>query len=213
MLRPNRSGGFTLIELLVVIAILGLLIATFAPDIFGSRTRARVAADQANLRWHYQQFEIYSQKHKSLPPYTGYKFVLAPWVKRTLQRTEQNFNRYWVPEITDPRKEELSQQDPEKIWTNFDDLRSDDTNYAGPGPDLIRRLRLGNGKLPIMSDDNEYGPAFEDYTINVLLGDGHVKELILDDLTQYGFDPDQEGTVFEVGAGSPHPLLQQLERE
>jgi prepilin-type N-terminal cleavage/methylation domain-containing protein len=212
MQRLHRAAGFTLIELLVVIAILGLLIASFAPDIFGSRLRARIAADQQNLRWHYQQFTLYEQKYKKLPSKTGHKFVLAPWVEGVVQRTEQNMDRYWTPETNDPRKDELKSQEPEQIWRSFDELSSEDTNYAGPGATVVRQLRLGNGKLPLMADDNEFGPAWEDWTINVLLGDGNVKELTILDLQEYGFDSDAEGANFEVGPESAHPLLQQLER-
>jgi prepilin-type N-terminal cleavage/methylation domain-containing protein len=212
MQRNARAAGFTLIELLVVIAILGLLIAAFAPDIFGARLTARLAADQANLGWHYKQFTIYEQKYDKLPPKTGHKFVLAPWVDRVVQRTAQSFDRYWLPETTDPRKEDLSKLDPETIWQSFDELTSEDTHYAGPSAAALRGLRLGDGKKPLMADDNEFGPAWEDWTINYLLADGAVRSFTVKDLEEYGFDPMQEGAVFEVGAESPHPLLQQLER-
>jgi prepilin-type N-terminal cleavage/methylation domain-containing protein len=44
-----HSRGFTLIELLVVIGIIGLLVGVFAPQIFGGRQSADIAATKARI--------------------------------------------------------------------------------------------------------------------------------------------------------------------
>src|SRR5690606_17444170 len=211
MQNPRRDAGFTLIELLVVIMIIGLLAVALAPEVFSARNTAAQAADQANLRRHYQNLTAYQTRYKALPSQPGAKFVLAPWVRGIVQRTPEEFQYYWLPETPDPHKDELAKLDPKTIWRDFDEITSLDTHYAGPGEDLVRRRLYGNGELPLMADDNEFGPSWEDHTIHVLLGNGQIRVLLLDpDLLAYNFDADQPGAVFPVGPESPHELLQQL---
>lgn len=50
MFGKNNKKGFTLIEMLVVIAIIAVLVAIIIPVVGDSTTKARAAADAANLR-------------------------------------------------------------------------------------------------------------------------------------------------------------------
>lgn len=213
------ARGFTLIEILVVVAIISLLAAVLLPNILGAQIRAHKTGDMANLRWHFQQIQEYVTRYRSIPRGSGHQFVLDPWVRGVMERTEANRDRYFTPgpaSEQDSYYQELRLKDPERIWREFDGLSSDDTQYAGrlAGQKGVWR----SGKSPLMANDNEFMPAFLDHTIHVLMGDGTVKVLLLDpDLIEYGFSgdasPDDEpDKPFPVGPESPHPLLQKLEK-
>ena len=206
-----RSAGFTLIELMVVIAIISLLAVALLPQVVGSQEAANRAADQANLRYHYQLLFQYKDRYKHSPRGGGSQFVLDPWVRRVCEHTEQNFERYWTPGIEDDHPRVLREQGLDNIWQTVDDISSLDTHYAGRAAEH-KRGKLWSGKEPLMSNDNEFGPAFLDQTIHVLMGDGSVKELFFDpDLMDAGYAGDGVEEWFPVGADSPLELLQKLE--
>ncbi len=48
--KLSRNGGFTLVEMLIVVAIIAILIVVSIPVISNNLEKARIAADQANLR-------------------------------------------------------------------------------------------------------------------------------------------------------------------
>lgn len=54
----HSKRGFTLIEMLVVIAIIAILVSTVVPMVHGMTTKARAAADVANLRNVYATLNI-----------------------------------------------------------------------------------------------------------------------------------------------------------
>ncbi|HLQ38939.1 MAG TPA: hypothetical protein VK348_14110, partial [Planctomycetota bacterium] len=72
-----------------------------------------------------------------------------------------------------------------------------------------------SGREAMMADDNEDGLSFRDGTINVLFGDGSVKELHYEDdiMKKYGLGPlDPANPVPTWGKSSPVPELQKLEK-
>jgi len=56
-MRKN-SKGFTLIEMLIVIAIIAILVAIAIPTFSGALTKAKEAADEANIRSYYGEVVI-----------------------------------------------------------------------------------------------------------------------------------------------------------
>ena len=55
MNKKNNKKGFTLMEMLIVVAIIGILVAIAIPTFNNSLNKARVAADEANLRAYYAE--------------------------------------------------------------------------------------------------------------------------------------------------------------
>lgn len=64
----GRDHGFTLIELLIVIAILGVLAASFLPDLLGAKESANEQTTLANLNRLAAGCEKFEQKHGYYPP-------------------------------------------------------------------------------------------------------------------------------------------------
>ncbi len=211
-MHDSRSG-FTLIELLVVILIIGLLVVALFPNITGSLDSARKTADEANLRWHHQNLLRYKGAYKSFPTKGGHKFVLAPWVRKVVEHTPQNRDRYFSPDQQPSEYiAELKALPAEEIWKDFDSLNSEDTDYAGRAGRYMRG-DLYSGKEPLMANDNEFIRAYEDGTIIVLMGDGTTRRLLWDvELAEYGYPADADDSfIYPVGPESEHPMLQKLE--
>ncbi len=210
-MRRNASG-FTLIELLVVIGILSLLMVTLLPNVLAGRQTADIFADQANLSWHYTNIEIYKTRKHKWPKRGGANFVLAPWVMQIVERTPENRDRYFTPgkQNLDPRWLELSELDPQDIWRSFDEITSDDTQYAGRSAKHYRTMF--SGKEALMANDNQYDNTFQDGTINVLMGSGSVRTLYKAEQLKEFWNEDDPNFVLEVGPNSPVDILKKLEK-
>ena len=208
----DRTSGFTLIEMLVVIGIISLLAVALLPNIIGAKESANKTADEFNLYRHYENITLYEQRYGHYPRGTGHQWVLDPWVRGVVEHTPQNMERYFTPGLSGGEvlalKEELDRGGA--IWTDLESLTSLDTDYAGRDG----RKRTGNifsGNVPWMANDNEFGPAFTDGSINVLMGDGSIRTLYIDpDFLDYGWTVQRVEEPFPVGPDSPHRLLQQL---
>ena len=210
----NRSSGFTLIEMLVVIAIISLLAVALLPNIVSGREAANQTADRVQLGWHYFNITNYERKFKQYPRGSGHQWVLDPWVRGVVERTPQNLEKYFTPGLSGGGIAELKRelQETGTVWATADALTSLDTDYAGRDS-RQRRGNIMSGKVPWMSNDNEFGPAFPDGSVNVLMGDGVVLTLHIDpDFLDYGWTVERVGEAFPVGPDSPHHLLQQLVR-
>lgn len=73
-LKKRKSGkkGFTLMEMLIVVAIIGILIAIAIPTFNNALTKARIAADEANLRAYYsEEITAYMLDGKTLTAVTN----------------------------------------------------------------------------------------------------------------------------------------------
>lgn len=53
--KLTNKKGFTLMEMLIVVAIIGILIAIAIPTFNNALTKARISADEANLRSYYAE--------------------------------------------------------------------------------------------------------------------------------------------------------------
>lgn len=211
----DSRAGFTLIELLVVIGILSLLVVTFAPDIIGAWSTANQTADAANMRQVYSWIENdYTRKIKHYPFEGGHKFVLAPWVDDAIQKTPKNFDRFFNPALTkqNARYHELRTSDLETVWPDFQSVSSEDTDYAGRAKEFMKGS-IQSGKEAWMADDNEFGWAFSDGTINICYGDGTIATLVAKDLKEtYGWEINKDNVFPTFGPESPHKDLQKLDR-
>lgn len=74
MKKLTNKKGFTLMEMLIVVAIIAILVAILIPTIGSSLTSAKEAADVANIRAAYAQYQtakIQGDTTVSVPTITG----------------------------------------------------------------------------------------------------------------------------------------------
>lgn len=92
-LNQKKSGkkGFTLMEMLIVVAIIAILVAIMIPTFTNALTKAKISADEANLRAYYSEkvteYMLDETGKTTLPSAAedGGKSVTVDGVKYTLQ--------------------------------------------------------------------------------------------------------------------------------
>ena len=71
------NGGFSLVELIIVIAIMAVLVGVLAPQYLSYIHKAKVAADQANLKNYFTEIQMdYITTESIIPWYLPYKIAL-----------------------------------------------------------------------------------------------------------------------------------------
>ena len=76
MNKIKNSKGFTLMEMLIVVAIIAVLVAIAIPTFTSSLNKARVAADEANIRSGYASVMVKILTDDTGLDATGKKFIL-----------------------------------------------------------------------------------------------------------------------------------------
>ena len=122
--------GTLIVVLAVVLAVgvaIGLLLkergSKLVNDTGQSRWKAAQVSDTANLQWHFRALTLFKNEYGALPSQSDHKFILAPWVRGVVERTEQNMERYFHVEHKElDYTRDLLAEDPEKVWRNFEDL-------------------------------------------------------------------------------------------
>ena len=202
----HSQRGFTLIELMVVILIIGLLATAILPNIIAAQDSAKRQAVEGNLRWHYQAFLSYESRYKRLPAKSGVEFVVAPWVKKTVDRTKENFDRYYLNN-SDIDKEALIEDvegDFKLIWDGGD-VQVNDTHFAGPNRKIVKRFDRAD--TPMMASHDPYVAALKGGETIVLLKDGNTRQVFGED---FGYEDDEQPVP--IGEDSDHELLRKLTR-
>ena len=63
----RRPVGFTLIEIMMVVVIIGIVVAILVPNLIGQDDKARIQAEQAQLRGIAQALELYKMDNRRYP--------------------------------------------------------------------------------------------------------------------------------------------------
>ena len=140
--------------------------------------------DGLNLRWHYQSIMNYRGRYKTPPRRGGSRLVLDPWVRGLVEHTFQNRDRYFsaVFAANDDHYRSLLCLDVKDLWQTLDSITARDTHYYGIAKD--KKRGMWSGKHAWLCT-----PIYPDGTVNVLYGDGSVKELRIDPKDRAAWTP------------------------
>lgn len=122
----RRTRGFTLIEIMMVVIIIGIVVAIVVPNVVGRGEKARIQAQEADLRGIAQALELYKMDNRRYP--TTEQGLEALISKPSGFPEPKN----WGPEPY-MRKYPLDQWDNEYVYTS--DGRSFDLKSLGADGD------------------------------------------------------------------------------
>lgn len=111
MKKLNNKKGFTLMEMLIVVAIIAVLVAIAIPVFNGALTKSKEAADVANVRALYAEWQVgILTENKAIPdskeaflagPDNGDKTTLNYETKFTKVNDKDNTFQYKADKLTD----------------------------------------------------------------------------------------------------------------
>ena len=85
--KLNNKKGFTLMEMLIVVAIIAVLVAIAIPVFNGALTKSKEAADVANVRALYAEWQVGILTENKTIPTTVDAFLTSPAAGNTTKTT------------------------------------------------------------------------------------------------------------------------------
>jgi prepilin-type processing-associated H-X9-DG protein len=199
----RRERGWALARFAAIVVVPCVAIAVLLPGPPGRGRGGPMIRDHANLMRLYLWLEILRDR-RGMPTEGGHRLLLQPWTSGMLDPTPENLRCFFNPgrRGRDPHYRELRARllRGERIWTDLAQTTSRDTHYAALATPFL--AHLFDKDQVIAADDCEDGwpfPGCVTHAINLLYGDGHVREMAFAELPVFG-------------PSSPIPELQRLER-
>jgi len=199
--------GFTLIEILAVMAIILILTWFLLPNIVDAYDMSEVRSCSANMGQVYGGMINYKSKYEHIPESSGVAFFAELMSRGAMTNTSSNARKLTCPAV-DTGSLAIRDLEPEDWWMDLEELDGTWSSYAGRDLDRFPLRKFpGDGKEPLMADDNDGGMNHAT-TTNVLYSDGSVRTYELFELREKGVVGDQEDLL--VGPDSPVEDLRKL---
>lgn len=197
----------------VLVLLLGAGLGALALLQWQSRSEMEVAIDSAevtgcrkNLVEIYKGLMAYRSKNGEMPRARGVRFLAAPVLEGVWMQSQASSNRLTCPAVP---LEDLGTPAPrwDRWWVSPEAVDGSYSSYAGRDMVSFPSEELGP-KDVLVACDNAHGPNHLDLT-NVLLGDGVVRSLSLQQLIDEGVLPKGTKSI-PVGPDSPVESLRKL---
>lgn len=98
--KLNNKKGFTLMEMLIVVAIIAVLVAIAIPVFNGALTKSKEAADVANVRALYAEWQVAILTDNKAIPATADAFLTSPAEGNTTKTTLNYEGKFKMTEGT-----------------------------------------------------------------------------------------------------------------
>ncbi|MFT5285497.1 MAG: prepilin-type N-terminal cleavage/methylation domain-containing protein [Planctomycetota bacterium] len=199
--------GFTLIEILAVMAIILILTWFLLPNVVDAYDMAEVRACSSNMAQMYQGMVTYKAKYEHIQESSGVAFFAELMARGAMTNTTTNARRLTCPAV-DTGSLAIRDVPTEEWWMDLELLDGTWSSYAGRDLDRFPMRKFpGNGKEPLIGDDNDGGMNHAT-TTNVLYSDGSVHTFELFQLREEGLLGEEEALM--VGPDSPIEDLRKL---